>query len=86
MREFTGPRSLFGTPALIVDSHSLTTDFNDTICSYGLVPLITCLTRVTEISATLIDNTFTNKGIRYGESMYGILVFDIYQTIIQFFV
>ena len=59
---------------LNVDSHSLTADFNDTIYSYGLVPLITRPTRVTETSATLIDNIFTNKSIRYGESMYGILV------------
>ena len=58
---------------LTVDSHSLTADFNDTIYSYGLVPLITRLTRVTETSATLIDNIFTNKIIRYGESIYGIL-------------
>ena len=65
---------------LTVDSQSLTADFNDTIYSYGLVPLITRPTRVTETSATLIDNIFTNKIIRYGESIYGIL-----QTIIQFF-
>ena len=62
---------------LNVDSHSLTADFNDTIYSYGLVPLITRPTRVTETSATLIDNIFTNKIIRYGESIYGILIFDI---------
>ena len=51
---------------LNVDSHSLTADFNDTICSYGLVLLIIRPTRVTETSATLIDNIFTNKSIRYG--------------------
>ena len=61
---------------LNVDSHSLTADFNDTIYSYGLVPLITRPIRVTETSATLIDNIFTNKNISYGESMYGILVSD----------
>ena len=62
---------------LNVDSHSLTADFDDAIYSYGLVPLITRPTRVTETSVTLIDNIFTNKSIRYGESMYGILVSDI---------
>ena len=62
---------------LNVDSHSLTADFNDTIYSYSLVPLITRPTRVTETSATLIDNIFTNKSISYDESMYGILVSDI---------
>ena len=43
---------------LNVDSHSLTADFNDTMYSSGLVPLITRPTRVTENSATLIDNIF----------------------------
>ena len=62
---------------LNVDSHSLTADFNDTMYSSGLVPLITCPTRVKENSATLMDNIFTNKGVSYGESVYGILVFDI---------
>ena len=62
---------------LNVDSHSLTADFNDTIYSYGLVPLITRPTRVIKTSSTLIDNIFTNKSIRYGESIYGILVSDI---------
>ena len=41
---------------LHVDSHSITAQFNDTIYSYGLVALITRLIRVTETSATLIDN------------------------------
>ena len=62
---------------LNVDSYNLTADFNDTIYSYGLVPLITRPTRMTETSATLIDNIFTNKSISYDESMYGILVSDI---------
>ena len=42
-----------------------------------MIQMITRPTRVTETSATLIDNIFTNKTIRYGESMYGILVSDI---------
>ena len=62
---------------LNVDSHSLTADFNDTMHSSGLVPLITRPTRVTENSATLIDNIFTNKVVSYDESVYGILVTDI---------
>ena len=62
---------------LNVDSHSLTADFNDTMYSSGLVPLITRPTRVTENSATLIDNMFTNKVVSYDESVYGILVTDI---------
>ena len=59
---------------LNVDYHSLTADFNDTIYNNDLVPLITRPTRVTETSATLIDNIFTNKSISYGKSVYGILV------------
>ena len=55
----------------------MTADFNDTIYSYCLIPLITRPTRVTETSATLIDNIFTIKSISYNESMYGILVSDI---------
>ena len=62
---------------LTVDSHSLTAEFNDTMYSSGLVPLITRPTRVTENSATLIDNIFTNKGVSYNESIYGILITDI---------
>ena len=45
--------------------------------SFGLVPPITPPTSVTENSATLIDNIFTNKGVSYDESTYGILVTDI---------
>ena len=62
---------------LNVDSHSLTADFNDNICSYGLIPLITCLTRVTENSATLAVNILTNKDVSYDESINWILVTDI---------
>ena len=46
---------------LNVDSHSLTADLNDTIYSYGIVPLITRPTKVTGTSATVIDNIFTKK-------------------------
>ena len=45
--------------------------------SSGLVPLITRQARVTENSATLIDNIFTNKVVSYDESVYGILVTDM---------
>ena len=62
---------------LTVDSHSLTADFNDPMYSSGLVPLITCPTRVTENSGTLVDYIFTNKGVSYNESVYGIFITDI---------
>ena len=67
----------FNINLLNVDSHNLTADFNDVIYSYGLIPLITRPTRVTETTATLIDNIFTNKIVQYNESMYGILVSDV---------
>ena len=63
---------------LNVESHSLTADFNDLMYSHGLIPLITRPTRVTENSATLIDNIFTNKILNtQEESVQGILVTDI---------
>ena len=43
---------------LNVDTHQLTSDFNDTLFSNGFVPMITHPTRVTSNSATLIDNIF----------------------------
>ena len=46
---------------LNVDSHQLTSDFNDTLFSNGIVPMITHPTRVTSNSATLIDNILTNQ-------------------------
>ena len=58
-------------------SHSLAADFNDTMYSSRLVHLITCLTRVSENSATPIDNIIINKVVSYDESIYGILVPDI---------
>ena len=43
---------------LNVDTHTSTADFND---SNGFIPLITRPTRVTQSTATLIDNIFTNQ-------------------------
>ena len=63
---------------LNVESHSPTADFNDTMFSYGFIPLITRPTRVTQSSATLIDNIFTNQLVDlHNESMQGILITDI---------
>ena len=41
------------------ESHDLTANFVDTIYSYYYVPLINRPTRVTQHSASLIDNIFT---------------------------
>ena len=63
---------------LNVESHNLTAGFNNLMYSHGLIPLITRPTRVTENSATLIDNIFTNKILNtQEESVHGILVTDI---------
>ena len=64
---------------LNVDSHQLTSDFNDTLFSNGFVPLITRPTRVTSNSATLIDNIFTNQlnNNSINHVMSGILLTDI---------
>ena len=42
-------------------SHSLTSDFVDLMHSYSCISLINRPTRITENSATLIDNIFVNK-------------------------
>ena len=43
------------------DCHQPTIEFLDLLCSYMFYPLITCPTRITSHSATLIDNIFTNN-------------------------
>ena len=43
------------------DTHSLTNDLLNTLISHGFLPMITLPSRITERSATLIDNIFTNK-------------------------
>ena len=42
------------------NDHNKSSEFIDLVYSYNLFPLITKPTRVTENSATLIDNIFTN--------------------------
>ena len=56
-------------------SQSLTSDFVDRMHSYSFFSLITRPTRITENSATLIDNIFVNKP--YLSSFQAILVTDI---------
>ena len=64
---------------LNVDTHQLTSDFNDTLFSNGFVPMITGPTRVTPNSATLIDNILTNQlnNNNINNVMRGILITDI---------
>ena len=59
------------------DSHSATAEFVDMLYSHAFLPLINRPTRITQNSATIIDNIFTNN---IGESECGhngILVTDI---------
>ena len=63
---------------LNVESHSPTAEFNDTMFSYGFIPLITRPTGVTQYSATLTDDIFINQLVNlHNESMQGILITDI---------
>ena len=57
------------------EHHSNTKNFLDLMYSLGLYPLIDKSTRITDISATLIDNIFTNE-LRHNITC-GILFNDI---------
>ena len=66
-------------------THSLTNQFVDTFFAYSFSPLITNPTRVTEKSATLIDNIFTNH-IQETNCVKGILYADITDHFPVFFI
>ena len=57
------------------DNHGNTKNFLDMMFSLGLYPLIDKPTRITDISATLINNIFTNELLHHLTS--GILINDI---------
>ena len=57
--------------------HTLTSDFLDVLYSHNLIPLITKPTRVTQTTATLIDNIFTNDFKETKKHYQGILYNDI---------
>ena len=58
--------------------HGPTSDFNDIMYSNGFIPLITRPPRVTESTATLIDNIFTNRlNSQHGGTIQGILLTNI---------
>ena len=62
---------------LAYDSHNDTTACIDSLYSYGYSPLINRPTRVTNSSATIIDNIFTNNHNATLDAFQGILVTDI---------
>ena len=57
------------------DTHSQTKHFIDTIFGMGLFPLITKPSRITNHSATLIDNIFTNN--IHHKNISGLIINDI---------
>ena len=59
------------------DSHSETAQFVDLLYSYALLPLINRPTRISQGSATLINNIFTNNIDTIDKDRQGILVTDI---------
>ena len=65
----------FNIDLLKLDNHSNTKHFLDTMYSIGLYPLVDKPTRITNVSATLIDNIFTNELRHHLTS--GILINDI---------
>ena len=62
---------------LNAESHSLTSEFIEMMYSHHFFPLISRPTRITQNSATLIDNIFTNNVCDVESSLNGILVTDI---------
>ena len=59
------------------ESHRLTGDFVDLLSSHSFLPLITRSTRITNCSATLIDNIFTNHVENLEYSTQRLLVTDV---------
>ena len=62
---------------LNVDKHAPIQDFADAMFSHSFFPVITKPTRVTDKSATLIDNIFYNNYVENSSSWAGILYTDI---------
>ena len=62
---------------LNVDTHTASQDFVDIMFSHSFFPAITKPTRVTEKSATLIDNIFHNCYSEVSISFSGILYTDV---------
>ena len=65
----------FNIDLLKCGSHSKTNTFIDTVFGNGFLPVITKPTRLTHISATLIDHSYINSDISH--SLSGIIITDI---------
>ena len=59
------------------DSHTLTTNVVDLFYSFGFMPLINRPTRISNTTATIIDNIYTNAYSDLTNSDHGILICDI---------
>ena len=59
---------------LNIDKHAPSQDFADVMFSHSFFPVITKLTRVTDKSATLIDNIFYNNYVENSSSLAGIFI------------
>ena len=59
------------------DVHNNTAEFTDMMYANSFIPLVTRPTRITQSSATLIDNIFTNDLENLATSKQGIFVADI---------
>ena len=66
----------FNIDILKSSSHDQTNVFIDTMFAYSMIPLINRPTRVTEMSASIIDNIFTNN-LDFDTCLNGILTTDI---------
>ena len=51
------------------DTHSKTNDYLNNLFSHGFLPLITKPTRVTPVTASLIDHIYTNNILHPGSSL-----------------
>ena len=67
----------FNLHILNYDLHSATVEFLDTLYAYVTLPLISRPTKITQSSATAIDNIFTNDANAFENGCHGILVTDI---------
>ena len=66
----------FNINLLKVDSHNLSKEFIDIMFSHSYFPLVNKPTRVTDTSATLIDNIFSNSCL-HQDTIQGILYTEI---------
>ena len=62
---------------LSCETHEHTNDFVNMFAEFGFFPLITRPTRVSQNSATIIDNIFTNNHADLASSFHGILLADV---------